>query len=101
MENDKKFNWDKISKEANLSRLVIGEILNDCLNIEISIAKNVYRKKIENKDFGWYNDRYEEDILRELDPYLRYLKESEKALFNKEALRYVRANIGALGSDIE
>ena len=65
MENYKKFNWKKVEDEADLSFYEVSLILNDCLNMAISIAKNVYRKEIENNIFDWFIE-YENEAIAEI-----------------------------------
>ncbi len=87
-----RFNWDKVSKKANLHRFTISDILNEVVDIHISVARNVYKDDIKNGINKWYKS-FEKRSIPSLRRYLRYSTDEEKKVVYKEVKRYMKANI--------
>ena len=86
------FKWNMVSRKAKLPIFTISDILNDVVNIDISVARNVYYDEIITGEVGWYT-KFEKKSIASLRWYLRYSTEAEKQVVYKEVKRYMKANI--------
>jgi hypothetical protein len=86
------FKWDMVSEGAKLPLFTIADILNKSVNMDIDVARNIYKREILTGEVGWYNE-FEIDAISSLWEYLIHSEDEEKEVVYSEVKRYMKANI--------